>query len=79
MPQARRTALVAAAVRLASAASCRPTGGRLVRAAMSAAALTPRQFVILQAVAEADGLSQTGIMVATGIDRSSTADLVRGW
>ena len=46
--------------------------------------LTPRQFVILQAVAEADGLSQTGIMAATGIDRSSTADLVRrlvthGW
>ena len=47
-------------------------------------ALTPRQFVILQAVAEANGLSQTGIMAATGIDRSSTADLVRrlvthGW
>jgi MarR family transcriptional regulator, temperature-dependent positive regulator of motility len=46
--------------------------------------LTPRQFVVLQAVAEADGLSQTGIMAATGIDRSSTADLVRrlvshGW
>ena len=46
--------------------------------------LTPRQFVILQAVAEANGLSQTGIMAATGIDRSSTADLVRrlvshGW
>src|SRR5712672_329417 len=40
-------------------------------------ALTPRQFVILQAVAEANGLSQTGIMAATGIDRSSTADLVR--
>jgi len=40
-------------------------------------ALTPRQFAILQAVAEADGLSQTGIMAATGIDRSSTADLVR--
>src|SRR2546421_4133150 len=47
-------------------------------------ALTPRQFAVLQAVAEADGLSQTGIMAATGIDRSSTADLVRrlvshGW
>ena len=34
---------------------------------------------ILQAVAEADGLSQTDIMAATGIDRSSTADLVVGW
>jgi DNA-binding MarR family transcriptional regulator len=46
--------------------------------------LTPRQFAVLQAVAEADGLSQTGITAATCIDRSSTADLVRrlvshGW
>ena len=46
--------------------------------------LTPRQFAILQAVAEANGLSQTDIMAATGIDRSSTAALVgrlvsRGW
>lgn len=39
--------------------------------------LTPRQFAVLQAVAEADGVSQTGIMAATGIDRSSTAALVR--
>jgi DNA-binding MarR family transcriptional regulator len=39
--------------------------------------LTPRQFVVLQAVAESDGLSQTAIMAATGIDRSSMADLVR--
>jgi DNA-binding MarR family transcriptional regulator len=39
--------------------------------------LTPRQFMLLQAVSEADGLSQTAIMTATGIDRSSTADLVR--
>ena len=39
--------------------------------------LTPRQFAVLQAVAEADGISQTGIMAATGIDRSSTAALVR--
>ena len=36
-------------------------------------ALTPRQFIILQAVAEGDGLSQTDIMAATGIDRSSIA------
>jgi DNA-binding MarR family transcriptional regulator len=39
--------------------------------------LTPRQFVVLQAVAESDGLSQTDIMSVTGIDRSSIADLVR--
>ena len=39
--------------------------------------LTPRQFVVLQAVSNNDRLSQTDIMAATGIDRSSTADLVR--
>jgi DNA-binding MarR family transcriptional regulator len=44
--------------------------------------LTPRQFVVLQAVAHKDGLSQTDIMAV--IDRSSTAALVRtlvtnGW
>jgi len=47
-------------------------------------ALTPRQFAILQAVNDKSGLSQTDIMAATGIDRSSTAELVRrlvtnGW
>jgi DNA-binding MarR family transcriptional regulator len=46
--------------------------------------LRPRQFIVLQAVADNDGLSQTDIMAATGIDRSSTAELVRtlvtnGW
>jgi DNA-binding MarR family transcriptional regulator len=39
--------------------------------------LTPRQFVVLQAVADKNGLSQTDIMAVTGIDRSSTAALVR--
>jgi DNA-binding MarR family transcriptional regulator len=39
--------------------------------------LTPRQFAVLQAVADNNGLSQTDIMAATGIDRSSTAELVR--
>jgi DNA-binding MarR family transcriptional regulator len=56
--------------------------GLLVRHA--GATVTPRQFMILQAVAEANGLSQTDIMTATGIDRSSVADLVgrlvrQGW
>ena len=41
------------------------------------AQLTPRQFAVLKAVAEADGLSQTAIMTATGIDRSTTAELAR--
>ena len=39
--------------------------------------LTPRQFAVLEAVASQSGLSQTDIMAATGIDRSSTAELVR--
>jgi DNA-binding MarR family transcriptional regulator len=38
--------------------------------------LTPRQFAVLTAVAGANGLSQTAIMAATGIDRSSTGELV---
>jgi DNA-binding MarR family transcriptional regulator len=41
------------------------------------AQLTPRQFAVLKAVSAADGLSQTAIMAATGIDRSTTAELVR--
>ena len=52
--------------------------------AMGKVQLSPRQFMVLQAVAAADGLSQVGIMVATGLDRASTADFVRrlvakGW
>ena len=39
--------------------------------------ITPRQFVILDAVAEAEGLNQVAITQATGIDRSSTAELVQ--
>jgi MarR family transcriptional regulator, temperature-dependent positive regulator of motility len=38
--------------------------------------LTPRQYAVLRAVSQANGLSQTAIMAATGIDRSSTAELV---
>jgi DNA-binding MarR family transcriptional regulator len=36
-----------------------------------------REYAVLEAVANADGLNQTAIMAATGLDRSSTADLVR--
>jgi DNA-binding MarR family transcriptional regulator len=39
--------------------------------------LTPRQFAVSQAVVENNGLSQTDIMAATGIGRSSIAELVR--
>lgn len=39
--------------------------------------LTPRQLVVLMAVARNEGASQTGIVEATGIDRSTLADIVR--
>ena len=42
----------------------------------AARGLTPRQFEMLRAVSQVEGLSQTAIMAATGIDRSSTAALV---
>ena len=46
--------------------------GRLV-----GSALTPRQFVVLATVAENEGINQMAIMAATGIDRSSVAELVQ--
>jgi DNA-binding MarR family transcriptional regulator len=47
-------------------------------------ALTLRQFMILQVVAEASGPSQIDVVRATGIDRSSVSNLVKrlvgfGW
>ncbi len=39
--------------------------------------LTPRQFAVLAAVAHNEGLSQTALVAATGIDRSTLADIVR--
>jgi DNA-binding MarR family transcriptional regulator len=39
--------------------------------------LTPRQLAVLTAVAQNKGVSQTGIVDATGIDRSTLADIVR--
>jgi MarR family transcriptional regulator, temperature-dependent positive regulator of motility len=39
--------------------------------------LTPRQLAVLMAVAQNEGLSQTGIVGHTGIDRSTLADIVR--
>jgi DNA-binding MarR family transcriptional regulator len=40
------------------------------------AGLTQRQFAVLCAVADDEGLSQTGLVRATGIDRSTLADMV---
>ena len=39
--------------------------------------LTPRQLVVLAAIAENEGLSQTKIVDRTGIDRSTLTDVVR--
>ena len=39
--------------------------------------ITPRQFVILAAVAENPGLTQNAIVEYTGIDRSSVAELMQ--
>ncbi len=37
---------------------------------------TPRQFEVLHVVAKNDGLSQTDLVNATGIDRSTLADMI---
>lgn len=39
--------------------------------------LTPRQLAVLMTVANHEGLSQTGLVERTGIDRSTLADIVR--
>ena len=39
--------------------------------------LTPRQFAILESIGENTGISQTGLVEKTGIDRSTLADIVR--
>lgn len=39
--------------------------------------LTPRQYAILVAIDENEGISQTGLVEKTGIDRSTLADIVR--
>ncbi len=38
--------------------------------------LTPRQFAVLHAVSKNEGLSQTDLVKATGIDRSTLADMI---
>lgn len=39
--------------------------------------LTPRQLAVLVAVADNDGISQTGIVAVTGIDRSTLTEIMR--
>lgn len=43
---------------------------------LSGADITPRQFIVLVAVNDAEGLSQTDLVNRTGIDRSTLADMV---
>jgi DNA-binding MarR family transcriptional regulator len=38
--------------------------------------LTPRQYVVLMAVSQEEGLTQTDLVDRTGIDRSTLADIV---
>jgi MarR family transcriptional regulator, temperature-dependent positive regulator of motility len=44
---------------------------------MGATDLTARQLAVLMTVAQNEGLSQTGLVDRTGIDRSTVADLVK--
>ena len=39
--------------------------------------VTPRQYVVLEAIAENEGLNQTDIVERSGMDRSTTADIVQ--
>lgn len=46
--------------------------------------ITPRQFAVLSAVAKQEGINQMDIVDATGVDRSTTSELVgrlvkKGW
>ena len=43
---------------------------------MAGAKLTQRQFAVLHATAKKEGLTQTDLVKATGIDRSTLAELV---
>lgn len=44
---------------------------------LDGSALTPRQYVVLTVVASRQAVSQSDIVTATGIDRSTLADIVR--
>src|SRR5258705_10513245 len=49
----------------------------LFQAEIGEADLTARQLAVLNTVADNEGVSQTGIVERTGIDRSTLADIVR--
>jgi hypothetical protein len=39
--------------------------------------LTPRQYTVLAVIADKEGLSQTELVMRTGIDRSTVADMIK--
>lgn len=51
--------------------------GDIFQSEMTTGDLTPRQFAVLVAVSQEEGLSQTSLVRKTGIDRSTLADIVR--
>ncbi len=51
--------------------------GDVFQSEMRTEDLTPRQYAVLVAVAEREGLSQTNLVEMTGIDRSTLADIIR--
>jgi DNA-binding MarR family transcriptional regulator len=51
--------------------------GQVFAADMGTSGLTPRQIVVLITVEQNEGISQTGIVDRTGIDRSTLADVVK--
>jgi DNA-binding MarR family transcriptional regulator len=51
--------------------------GEVFHGEMQDADLTPRQYAVLLTVAHNEGISQTGLVDRTGIDRSTLADIVR--
>ena len=51
--------------------------GDIFQAEMKVGGLTPRQLAVLITVSQNEGLSQTGLVDRTGIDRSTLADIVR--
>lgn len=51
--------------------------GDVFQAEMGGGDLTPRQFAVLVTVSGNEGISQTGLVDRTGIDRSTLADIVR--
>lgn len=51
--------------------------GDVFQSEMRSEDITPRQFAVLVAVSENEGLSQTNLVEMTGIDRSTLADIIR--